>query len=117
MEYWDYYAILGVPKDADEKAIKSACRALALKYHPDVSSSKAATDTKFKEITEAYEVLSDKERRQMIEAIGFKSSPPARAKDLFESFFRAASRLKDGAKKLAIALPLRAQAGLPARAG
>ena len=51
-----------------------------------------------------------------IECIGFKSSPPARAKDFFESFFRAVSRLNDGAVHCVIALPKRFEKGLPARA-
>ena len=51
-----------------------------------------------------------------IEVIGHKSSGPARARDFYESFFRAISRLKDGAKKCVIALPINAKIGLPARA-
>lgn len=52
-----------------------------------------------------------------VEVIGFKSSGPARSRDFYEAFFRVVSRLRDGAKKLAIALPTRAATGLPARAG
>lgn len=63
MELKDYYAILGVERTDDTKAIKTAYRRLARKYHPDVSSEKDA-ETKFKEIAEAYEVLKDKERRE-----------------------------------------------------
>jgi hypothetical protein len=51
-----------------------------------------------------------------IEVIGYKSSGPARAKDFYESFFRAISRLKDGAKRCVIAQPVRAERGLPSRA-
>jgi hypothetical protein len=51
-----------------------------------------------------------------IECIGYKSSPPARAKDFYESFFRVVSRLNDGASHLVIALSNRARVGLPARA-
>jgi hypothetical protein len=51
-----------------------------------------------------------------IQEIGFKSSPPARAKDFYESFFPAISRLEDGATRCVIATPLRFKAGLPARA-
>ena len=51
-----------------------------------------------------------------IECIGYKSSPPARAKDFFESFFRCVSRLNDGANQCVIALSIRAETGLPARA-
>lgn len=51
-----------------------------------------------------------------IEVIGFKSSPPARAKDFYESFFRAISRLEDSTSQCVIALPMRFREGLPARA-
>ena len=51
-----------------------------------------------------------------IEVIGYKSSAPARAKDFYESFFRAVSRLKDGATRCVIAIPINAKHGLPARA-
>jgi hypothetical protein len=51
-----------------------------------------------------------------IEVIGYKSSGPARAKDFYESFFRAISRVKDGAKRCVIAMPINAKIGLPARA-
>jgi hypothetical protein len=51
-----------------------------------------------------------------IEVIGHKSSPPARAKDFYESFFRAISRIRDGAQKCVIAMPSHAARGLPARA-
>lgn len=51
-----------------------------------------------------------------IEVIGYKKSGPARAKDFYESFFRAVSRLKDGARKCVIAMPINAKRGLPARA-
>ncbi|WP_025732231.1 DnaJ C-terminal domain-containing protein [Carnimonas nigrificans] len=62
MEFKDYYAILDVPADADAKAIKSAYRRLARKYHPDVSKEENAEE-RFKEVGEAYEVLGDKEKR------------------------------------------------------
>ncbi|MCB1855528.1 MAG: DnaJ domain-containing protein [Pseudomonadales bacterium] len=62
MEFKDYYKILGVDADADDKAIKAAYRKLARKYHPDVSAEEDA-ESKFKEVSEAYEVLRDKEKR------------------------------------------------------
>ena len=62
MEFKDYYKILNVEPDADKKAIKVAYRKLARKYHPDVSDHKDAED-KFKEVTEAYEVLYDDKKR------------------------------------------------------
>ncbi|GAA0468798.1 MULTISPECIES: curved DNA-binding protein [Tatumella] len=63
MELKDYYAILGVERTDDLKAIKTAYRRLARKYHPDVSTEKDA-ETRFKEIAEAYEVLKDQQRRE-----------------------------------------------------
>lgn len=62
MEFKDYYRILGVEPDADRKAIKTAYRRLARKYHPDVSDDKDA-ENRFKEVSEAYEVLSDEKKR------------------------------------------------------
>jgi len=62
MAFKDYYKILDVAEDADSKAIKTAYRKLARKYHPDVSEHKEAEE-KFKEVTEAYEVLKDSEKR------------------------------------------------------
>lgn len=62
MEFKDYYKILGVDAEADNKAIKSAYRKLARKYHPDVSDHHDA-ENQFKEVTEAYEVLKDKAKR------------------------------------------------------
>ena len=69
MKYKDYYEILGVSRDADAAAIKSAYRKLARKYHPDVNKTKEAEE-KFKDINEAYEVLSDKNKRQRYDSLG-----------------------------------------------
>jgi len=70
MEYKDYYKILGVRKDADEKTIKQAFRKLALQYHPDRNPDDPQAETKFKEISEAYEVLGDKEKRAKYDQLG-----------------------------------------------
>ena len=59
----DYYEVLGVSKDADAKEIKKAYRKLAMKYPPDKNPGDKAAEEKFKEINEAYEVLSDEEKR------------------------------------------------------
>jgi DnaJ-class molecular chaperone len=67
MEFKDYYKILGVPKNADEKAIKSAYRKLARKHHPDVNKG---SEDRFKEISEAYTVLSDPEKRKRYDTLG-----------------------------------------------
>lgn len=70
MNYKDYYAVLGVSKDASEKDIKSAYRKLARKYHPDVNPGNKEAEDKFKEVSEANEVLSDKDKRAKYDAIG-----------------------------------------------
>src|SRR3977135_4213072 len=69
MKYKDYYAILGVKKDAGADEIKSAYRRLARKYHPDVSKEKNAEE-KFKEMGEAYETLKDPENRAPYDQLG-----------------------------------------------
>lgn len=70
MEYKDYYQVLGVDRSASEAEIKKAYRKLAAKYHPDKPTG---NEEKFKEISEAYEVLSDKEKRQMYDQFGTTS--------------------------------------------
>ncbi|HEY3329559.1 MAG TPA: J domain-containing protein [Capsulimonadaceae bacterium] len=69
-DYKDYYKILDIPKDADEKAIKAAYRKMARKYHPDVNPNDKSAEDRFKEIGEAYEVLSDKDKRQKYDQYG-----------------------------------------------
>ena len=66
----DYYEVLGVSKDADAKEIKKAYRKLAMKYHPDKNPGDKAAEEKFKEINEAYEVLSDEEKRSTYDRFG-----------------------------------------------
>jgi molecular chaperone DnaJ len=66
----DYYRVLGVERDADENDIKRAYRGLARKFHPDVAEDKAAAEARFKEINEAYEVLSDPAKRQQYDRFG-----------------------------------------------
>jgi DnaJ-class molecular chaperone len=70
MEYKDYYKILDVKRDASEKDIKSAYRKLARKYHPDVNPNNPDAEKRFKDINEAYAVLSDKEKRQKYDTLG-----------------------------------------------
>ena len=75
----DYYEVLGVKKDADENTIKKAYRKLAKKYHPDSNAGDAGAEQKFKEVTEAYNVLSDKEKRKLYDRFGhaaFDGSAP-----------------------------------------
>ncbi len=66
----DYYATLGVSKNADQSEIKKAYRKLAIKYHPDKNAGDKAAEEKFKKISEAYAVLSDKEKRQQYDTFG-----------------------------------------------
>lgn len=66
----DYYEILGVSKDADAATLKKAYRKLAMKYHPDRNPDDKDADAKFKEATEAYEVLGDAQKRQMYDQYG-----------------------------------------------
>jgi molecular chaperone DnaJ len=66
----DYYEVLGVGRDADEAAVKKAFRRLARELHPDVNAHDPDAEAKFKEAAEAYEVLSDPERRQLYDSYG-----------------------------------------------
>ena len=69
----DYYDLLGVPRKAPVKEIRAAYRKLARKYHPDLNPGDKSAEEKFKQIQEAYEVLSDTKKRQMYDQFGFNT--------------------------------------------
>ncbi|HEX7515620.1 MAG TPA: DnaJ domain-containing protein, partial [archaeon] len=96
----DYYEVLGVDKTATEAEIKKAYRKLALKYHPDVCADKSEAEDKFKEITEAYETLSNPSKRSTYDRVGQAGFGQASSgagfsdyagfgdvSDIFETFF------------------------------
>ncbi|QSX05809.1 molecular chaperone DnaJ [Sedimentibacter sp. zth1] len=72
----DYYEVLGLSKGADDKEIKSAFRKLAKQYHPDLNPDNKEAETKFKEINEAYEVLSDSEKKAKYDQFGHAAFDP-----------------------------------------
>ncbi|MRR52051.1 MAG: molecular chaperone DnaJ, partial [Rhodocyclaceae bacterium] len=74
----DYYEVLGVPKTAAPDQVKAAYRALAKKFHPDMNrDDPKAAEEKFKEISEAYEVLMDKEKRAKYDQFGHAGVDPS----------------------------------------
>jgi len=87
MEFKDYYKILGVEKTATKEEISKAFRKLAVKYHPDKNPNNKAAEEKFKEITEAHEVLSDPEKRKKYDALGANWNQYQTSGGGFEDFF------------------------------
>ena len=72
----DYYETLGVDRGADDAALKSAYRKLAMKWHPDRNQGDASAESKFKEVKEAYEMLSDAEKRGAYDQYGHAGVDP-----------------------------------------
>ena len=83
----DYYAVLGLTKTADPAAIKKAYRKLAKKYHPDTNAGNAEAENRFKEVQEAYNVLSDEEKKALGE------SPSGASEEASETEASAATRI------------------------
>src|SRR5439155_12354944 len=93
----DYYKTLGVGRSASDKDIKSAYRKLASKYHPDVNPGDKQAEEKFKEIGEAYEVLSDPEKRKRYDQFGsawqaWQRGPQGGVNPSWQDLFRQAQR-------------------------
>ncbi|MBN1295603.1 molecular chaperone DnaJ [bacterium] len=88
----DYYSVLGVDRDADQQSIKQIYRKLALKYHPDRNPGNKEAEDRFKEISEAYQVLSDPAKRQKYDQFGHQGldgsgfQPFTGFDEIFESF-------------------------------
>ena len=78
MQFKDYYAVLGVTKTATQDEIRKAFRKLARTHHPDVAKDKKTAETKFKELNEANEVLSDPEKRKRYDELGADWNSPGR---------------------------------------
>jgi curved DNA-binding protein len=88
LSYTDYYEVLGVPRDADQDAIRRAYRKLAREYHPDLNSDSDAEE-RFKELGEAYDVISDADKRERYDRLGarWRETEREAPEESFEDFF------------------------------
>src|SRR5690349_11701863 len=106
VKFQDYYQILGVPRTASEADIKKAYRKLARKYHPDFNPNNKQAEEKFKQTQEAYEVLSDSEKRKKYDQLGanwksgaeFTPPPNWEGFDINEMFRGAGGRAGAGGR-------------------
>src|SRR5450759_5227620 len=83
----DYYELLGVSRKAPQKEIRQAYRKLARKYHPDLNPGDKSSEEKFKQVQEAYDVLSDTKKRQMYDQFGFETPGASSAADAGDVHF------------------------------
>jgi curved DNA-binding protein len=99
VQYKDYYEILGVPRTASDVEIKKSFRKLAREFHPDVAKDKKRAEEKFKEINEAYEVLSDSAKRKKYDELGanWKQGAEFRPPPGYENLGRQPFRGRGGA--------------------
>src|SRR6267378_3949870 len=96
MEFRDYYKILGVERGATDAEIKSAFRKLARKHHPDVNPNNKDAERKFKEINEAYQVLSDPEKRKKYDRLGADWESGADQEEVLRRYARASAEANPG---------------------
>ena len=106
MSKQDPYEVLGVPRDASPDEIKSAYRRLARRYHPDVNPNDPSAEDKFKEIGEAYSILSDEEKRRRFDQFGSTDDIPVDPffgqggfADIFDMFFGTQSGGSRGGRR------------------
>lgn len=91
----DYYQILGISKSANEREIKRAYKRLAMKYHPDRNQGDKTSETKFKEVKQAYEILSDNKKRTAYDQYGHAAFESNHSNDTFNNSFTSTTDFSD----------------------